>query len=280
MWAAREGRIPPPHDEQRRIKFATALNAEIKRLRKQNSDGKPASSLKGLAKALAAIDGRGSAAAVLDIIALPGQWDQFDCLDAAERLLIAGIVLPATTVFALVDSTLERTEKWMQESDRYLLRRVLMLCPFVDDPTAGIAKIRNVLDKRRLWAYELRELVTALGESRSDAAIDLLYELASDAQKFKQCEDNFINAVAALDTPRAREVLLGFVDPDIRAIALTRRPHREDVLVARLTELAQSRPEVDTRLRELCERDLPELNRHILSKVMDRLGTPEASSQI
>jgi hypothetical protein len=276
MWAARDGRTPVPGDDQRRTRFVAALNAEIKRLREQSPDGEPAARLKELAKALTAIDGRGSAAAVLDVIAMPGQWDQYTCLDAAERLLMAGVVLPATTAFALADSILERTEKWMQDSDKYLLRRILALSPFVDDPAAGIAKMRDVLGKRRLWGYELRELVTALGESRSDAAIDLLYELASDAQTFEQCEDNFINAVAALDTPRARELLLGFVDPDIRGIALTRRPHREDVLVVRLTELARRRSGVAKRLRELCERDLPELNRHILSKVMDRLGSPEA----
>lgn len=276
MWAAREVRVPPPADDQRRTRFATALKAEIRRLREQLQNGKPAAGLKELAKALAAVDAHGSAAEVLDVIAMPGEWDHYTRLDAAERLLMAGVVLPAATAFALVDSFLERTEKWMQDSDRYLLRRILALCPFVDDPAAGIAKMRDVLGKRRLWAYELRELVTALGESRSDAAIDLLYELASDAQTFEQCEDNFINAIAELDTPRARELLLGFVDQDIRGIVLTRRPHREDVLVARLTELAEHRPEAATRLRELCERDLPDLNRHVLSKVMDRIGTPEA----
>jgi hypothetical protein len=52
--------------------------------------------------------------------------------------------------------------------------------------------------------------------ARSDVAFDLLYELGSDTQTFEQCEDNFINALAALDTPRARELLLGFVDPEIR----------------------------------------------------------------
>lgn len=276
MWAAREGRTPPPGDDQRRTRFAAALDAEIKRLREQNQDGKPGAGLKELAKALAAIDGRGSASAVLDVIAMPGQWDQYTCLDAAERLLMAGVVLPATTAFALVDSIVERTEKWMQDSARYLLRRILALCPFVDDPAAGIAKMRDVLGKRRLPGYELRELVTALGESRSDAAVDLLYELASDASTFEQCEDKFINAFAALDAPRARELLLGFVDPDIRGIALTRRLYREDVLVARLAEQAQRKPEVAARLRNLCERNLPELNRHVLSKVMNWLGTPEA----
>jgi hypothetical protein len=253
MWAARDGRVPPAGNDQRRTLFASALNVEIRRLRGQLQDGMPAPGLKELAKALAAVDGRGSAVAVLDVVALPGQWDQYTRLEAAERLLMAGVVLPATTAFALVDSVLERTEKWMQESDRYVLRRVLALCPFVDDPKAGIAKMRDVLGKRRLWGYELRELITALGESRSDAAIDLLYELASVAQTFQQCEDNFINAFAALDTPRARELLLGFVDPDIRGIALTRPPRREDVLVTRLTELAQRSPEVTARLRVLCE---------------------------
>lgn len=275
IWAAREGRNVPPGDDQRRTRFVSALNAEIKRLRERNQDGKPIASLKDLAKALAAIDGRGSASDVLEVIAIPGQWDQYTCLDIAERLLMAGVVLPATTAFALLDSMVERTEKWMQDSDKYLLRRVLALCPFVDDPASGIAKMRDVLGKRKFRGYELRELITALGESRSDVVVDLLYELASELSTFEQCEDKFINAFAVLDTPRARELLLGFVDPDIRGIELT-RPHHEEVLVARLADLAQRNPQIAARLRSLCERDLPQRKRYVLSKVMSWLGTPEA----
>lgn len=275
MWASREGRVPTSANEHRRTRFAIALNDVIKRLQEQNQGEKPAAGLKDLARALAAIDGRNSAAAVLAVIAIPGQWDQYICLDAAERLLMAGIILPTATAFALVDSMLERTEKWMQDSDRHLLSRILALCPFVDNPAKGIAKIANVLGKRRLQGHELRELVTALGESRSIAAVDFLYELALDAQTFNDCEDNFINSFAALDTPRAQELLLGFVDPDIRGIVLTRRLQREDVLIARLTELAQHRPGMSKQLRVLCQRDLPEPIRQILSKVMGGLGTPE-----
>lgn len=276
IWTAREDRVPPPADDQRRTRFAAVLNAEIRRLQEQMQNGKQATGLKTLANALAAVDARGSAAAVLDVIAIPGKWDHYVCLDAAERLLMAGVVLPAAIAFDLVDSFLERTDRWMQDSDRIILCRILALCPFVDEPVAGIAKMRDVLGKRRLWGYELRELVTALGESRAVAAIDLLYELASDVQIFEHCEDNFINSIAALDTPRGRELLLGFVDPDIRGIALTGRTEHEEVLIARLAELAERRTDVATRLQELCERDLPDLNRHILSKVMDRIGTPEA----
>jgi NACHT conflict system protein len=179
--------------------------------------------------------------------------------------------------FGIVDSILARTEKYgMQDSDKYLFRRALALCAFVDDPAKGIAKMREAIEKRRLVAHELREIVTALGESRSDVAVDFLLELASNQQTVEQCEDNFFNALAALDTPRARDLLLGLIDPDLRGIALPRRPRREDVLVARITELARREPKVAMRLRELCERELPDLNRHVLSKVMDWLGTPEA----
>ena len=88
---------------------------------------------------------------------------------------------------------------------------------------------------------------------------------------------NLASSIAQVGKPEdMADLVLGFVDPDIRGIALTRRPHREDVLVARLTELLRRRPEATARLRELCERDLPELNRHVLSRVMDWLGTPEA----
>ena len=276
IWAAREGLVAPPTDEQRRIRFATALNAEIKRLRKSQQNGKTAAGVKVLAKALATIDAHGSAEVVLDAIATPGRWNQRVRLKAAERLLMAGVVLPAATAFALVDSFVEQTEVWMQDSERNLMSHILTLCPFVDDTAAGITKMREVLGVRQIWGHELREIITALGESHSDDAFDLLYEFATDPKIFRQCADVVINAFAALDTPRARELLLGFVDPDVRGIALIQRMYLEEMVVARITELAQRMPHVAEQLRELCERDLPELNRHILSRVMHELGTSEA----
>lgn len=276
MWVARAGQLPVPADNERRIRYAAALNAEIKCRREQGTEVKPADGLKKLANALATIDGRASAETVLDVIALPGQWDEYIRLDAAERLLMSGVVLPRSVAFALVESVVERAEKWMQESDRYLLSRFLALCAFVDNAAEGVAKIRDVIARTGLRGYQLRELVVALGESRCDTAVDLLYEIACDAQTFEQCEDNFINAFASLDTPRARELLVGFVDTDVGGIALTRPHQREDVLVTRVAELTGRAPKVAAHLMELCERDLPEPNRHILSKLMDRLGTPEA----
>jgi len=276
MRAAREDRISPPGDELRRVRFGAALKDEIRRLRDQNPDGEPAAGLKELAKALAAVDGRGSADVVIDVIALPGEWDQYTSLDAAERLMLAGVVLPTAAVFALVDSIIARTERWMQGSDSHLLCRSLALCPFIADPSAGVAKMRDVLIQRRLRGHELRELITALGESRSDAAVELLFELATDAQTLKQCEDDIVRAVASVDTPRARELLMGIVDPAVPGISLQGGYRSEAVMFAQFLELAGRSPEVAGRLLELCEYDLPEFNRHVLAKVMEGLGTPEA----
>ena len=144
-----------------RTRFAAALNAEIKRLRDAKDETR-VGAIKELAKALAAVDPHGSTATVIDILALPDRRGEYVRVDTAERLLVAGVVLPAATVFALADSILERTGKWMQDSDRYLLQRILALCPFADDPVAGISKVRDVLGQRRLYGHELRELVIAL----------------------------------------------------------------------------------------------------------------------
>lgn len=278
MWAAREGRTRPPRNPRRCKRFASALRVEIKRLRQQNEDedGMLIGDLQQLAAALAAIDGRGSAEVVLDAIATPREWGQHTCLNAAKRLLMAGVVLPATSAVALADSMLERKGQWMQDSEKGLLCEILALCPFVDDPVAGITKVRDVLRNLQLRGYMLRGIVTALGESRSATAIDILSELAADTDTFEQCDKELINAFSTLDTRRTRKLLLSLVDPDITGITLTTKLRHEHELVDRLAELTQRSPEAATRLQRLCNRDLPELNRQILSKVLGRIGTPEA----
>ncbi len=271
MWTAREGRSPSYDGYERRKRFSEALKAEIEQRKEQ--DKEQDAGIVRLATALATIDGYDSAEIVLEAIATPSRWEEYSCVVAAERLLIAGVVLPVETAIALIDSVLERTEHWMQDSDRYLLCRVLALLPLVDNPEAGIAKARSVVGSRRLRGNELHELVTSLGESRSDAAVDLLCELARDVHIFG---GTLVNALTALDTPRAREALLGCVDPDLPGVVLGDRSASDDVLVARLAELARRVLEVDRRLRELCELNLPENSRHVLSRVMCAIATPEA----
>ena len=275
MWAARAG-SPADGDEARRARLATALMATIGELRQASRAGDSSAGLGELAKALAAIDGVGSAAAVLDLIAMRQQWEEHACLEAAERLLMAGVVLPTTAAFAFVDGIVERMERWRTDSDGAFLCRVLAVCPFVEDPTEGVAKMREVLGKQRLRGYRLREIFAALGESRCDAAVDLVYELAADEHTFKACENEIIEGLAVLDTQRWRDLLLGFVDPHV-AMRLLGPVDHEDALVGRLADLAGRRAEIAVRLRELCEQDLPEPNRRLLSRVLGRLGSREGA---
>lgn len=61
----------------------------------------------------------------------------------------------------------------------------------------------------------------------------------------------------------------------MHSVTLARRLEREDLLIARLVELARRKSRPAARLRNLCELDLPEFNRHVLSRVMCELGTNE-----
>ena len=278
IWAARQNNLPSPPADARRDRFAAALKAKAAQLIEKSSEGKLVAGLLGLARALAILGGHGAAETALKILALKGQRDEYARLEAAEQILIAGVTLPTETALALIDSLLCQTGDWFSDSKRHLLSRILVLLPFVDDPAAGIARMRDVLGSGRLHASDWRDPVVALGQSRWDAATDLLAELASDASIFDQCQDSLVNALATLDTPRSRELLLGFVDPQAPSYTPTRKWHREEVLVEQLADLVRRRPEAATQLLRLCGSDAPDFSRNALSSVMAQLGTPESMS--
>ena len=118
MWAAREAPTPSLDGAERRGRFVAALQAEITRLREQSQDGTPARGLNELTRALAALDGRDSAETVLDVIAMCNRSAHSVCVDAAEHLLTAGVVLPADTTFALLNSIAAQTAQSMNESEK------------------------------------------------------------------------------------------------------------------------------------------------------------------
>ncbi len=101
--------------------------------------------LKELAKTLAALDGRGSADLVLEVMSLPGGGDGWQQASALESMLFAGAVLPAGPTFAILDSVLQQAQRYgPQDNERWLVNRFLRICPYVDTPARGIQKIRDV----------------------------------------------------------------------------------------------------------------------------------------
>jgi hypothetical protein len=92
-------------------------------------------------------------------------------------------------------------------------------------------------------------------------------------------EDSWFNAVAALDTPEARKLLLSFVDPDIAGLPFDTKIEREDIITARLVELTSRDEEVEQRLLALCSVELPPRKRALLARVLGGIGTEDAILQ-
>lgn len=158
-----------------------------------------------------------------------------------------------------------------------MVTRFLCVLPFVDVPAKGIEKVRQILSELRVPDYELRDVVEAVGHSRCDEALKFLREIATDEARAKQLGDAWINAVAAIDSPESRSLLLSFVDPDAPGLPAEVGLGRDDVLATRIGELAR-RDAIEQRLLQLCDAELPTAKRLVLSRVIGRLGTQEAVS--
>ena len=129
-----------------------------------------------------------------------------------------------------------------------------------------------------MYGHQLREVVEALGHSRCPEALAFLLELGSDKARAEQLGDAWINAVAAVDSPESRNLLLSFVDPDLLGMPGEFTFSRDDVLVARLVELAGRDQTIRQRLLRLCEAELEPAKRALLAKVVGQLGNLEAVS--
>ena len=154
--------------------------------------------------------------------------------------------------------------------------KALSLLPFVDQPTIGIRRIQEVVTSLKIRSYQLRDVATALGHSRCAEALGALQALVTDEANANLLGDAWINAVAALDTAESRQILLGLVDPEVPALSFAIKFDRQDVVAARLVELAPKEKTIERRLLDLCSTKLGEPRRSLLAKVIAELGTPEA----
>jgi hypothetical protein len=154
-----------------------------------------------------------------------------------------------------------------------MVTRFLCLLPFVDDPARGIEKIRELIPELRVRGYQLRDVVEAIGHCRCDGALQFLRELASDKVLAQQLGDAWIKAVAAVDTPESRNLLLSFVDPHLPGLPVAAEFGRDDVLVGRIVELIKRDKAVEQRVLQICETELPPMKRLLLARVVGQFGS-------
>ena len=231
--------------------------------------------LRELAKPLAALDARDSADVILQVAELPGQSDGWTRVALLETLIFAGVPLPESRTGIILEPVLSEFRRHgIHSNNGHLLTRLLCLLPFVDEPKLGIARMRELLAEFRVSWYDNRNLLFALAQCPVDAGLDLLCDIAaSNASLFEHGAKDWFDAVANSPITGAREIVLGFVDPNARVCTAERNlpEHALDTLATHLSRLASADPSSAARLTELSAGTLPPQRRAILAKTFARV---------
>jgi hypothetical protein len=276
IWEARSSREVKGFDEARRTLAIGYLRDHIRRLWQPES-GTPVEAsivwqLRDLVKTLAVLDGRNSSTIILDVLALPLQThgtDGWRICQTLEVLLFEGATLPNEKTLALITPVIDDfTSRWHSDNDLYLLGTSLSILPFFDDPRDGIAKLAERLDRIRVSLDGMRRVVTALGHSRCDDALDILMSIVQKNGLAQHIGRAWINAIAALDNAKARDILMSFIDPEVPEVPGTQDLGRDVSVPQRIAEVAVRHPDMKARILALCSAGLDHRKREVLSAVI------------
>jgi hypothetical protein len=287
MLEARAGRLESSFDENRRCRYANAIKQRIAAIKEQRSQSDNPDlfngRLKMLASVMAILDGRESHELVMEIMALPGQWDGYTRVEALKTLLLNGVRIKVDMAFKVLDPTINhilQSGQFHDQQNCFLLQQCLCLLPFLDPPSAGIARIKEVITATQFYSYNLREILAALGNSRCDEALDLLLELSTRHESgLKHIRSEWIDAIAALDTTKSRNLLMGFVDSDVEGFSKTGwhlEFHDCERIALYIAGIAREEPKIRERLYVLCAGQVSPEARILLAGVVSQLGSSEA----
>jgi hypothetical protein len=284
LWEARSGRSESRFNEDKRRRYSIVIQQRLSGIMEERSTSNKPDSFNGrakeLAKRIAILDGRHSPASVLDIMALPGEWDDWVRVEALEAILFNGGIVKADAIASVLNPVIERTQKRLwQQGEVWFLQRCLRILPFIEPPSTGISRIKEVVTATRVPNYELRELVIALGHSRCDDAVVFLLELPTiTGSGLKGLIGEWIDALAVLNTQESKQVLLGFVDKDTDHTIFEQDfdYHERERLVSQIVNMARTDQTVKERLYLLCGRQLSSKKRLLLGEVIRGLCTEEA----
>ena len=226
IWGARTGIRPSGFDAVRARQYAQAITRRIIALRQESSSAvEPhsyAGRIKTLAVLLAALDGRKSATFIIDALTPAGRWDAYARMNGIRALVVSGAILSLDSMLTVLDPAIEHTlsQGLYNDQNLSLLVDCLELLPFSDDPERAIARIEQVMGRFQFRPYQIRGLVTALGHTRSEAAVPFLLKLARGQGGVQNMEDEWIEALGRLNVPTARNVLLSFIDPQVQPVGV------------------------------------------------------------
>jgi hypothetical protein len=168
-----------------------------------------------------------------------------------------------------------RAHRWNPQ-ELSLMSHVVCIVLFTDDPSASIQRVRLLIEEKLLSTEGLPGLTKALGYSRCPVAVALLRELANDNGRIQHLGDDWVDAVARVDSKEARDLLMSFVDPTLAPLSRELIRHHDGRLVRRLAELAQRDATVQRRMFDLAKENIPASQATVLGKVLASLGTLDA----
>jgi hypothetical protein len=235
--------------------------------------------LKRLACALAKLDAKGSASLVISILKLPAKWDHWARVEGVKELVHGGVTLSFEDMSSVLDPAIEYlAAHGHQDQDLSLLINCLELLLMSDDPTKATARAERLMSGYSYRPYQFRELVTAAGHTRSPAALDFLLRAAKSASGLQNIEDVWIEALAKLDLPPAREALLSFVDPAIAPLGIAFKfdYRRAETYAATIAEWARADEPLRRRLYDLSKETLSKEQQSLLVAIYGQIGTDEA----
>ncbi len=284
VWARRSSEARPGFDEARVTRYGNAIRHRIGQLQAQLPPGDLTSPLigrmKGLAHALAVLDGKQSASLVLEVMQLPGRWDAHLRSSAIGALLMSGALLTLSSMRAVLDPAIENFFATVHHQDHEFstLFSCLELFPFSDDPEQAVAHVREVLARLKFKPHHIRYLIEALGHTRADAVVPLLIDFARDETAFPNMREVWVRAMGRLGTRSARRALLAFVDPEVPdgGMPLTIDYNVERVLVDAFAAWAGEDVELKSRFIQLASVSTSAERRHLLAGVLGVLGEEDA----
>ena len=201
-------------------------------------------------------------------------------MNGIKALLLSGASLTLASMLTVLDPAIEHllSQGLYRDQNLTVLTDCLELLPFSDDCAGAIARIEVVLSRFEHRPYQFRDLVVALGHSRSDAAVGFLLNLAHSNGGLQNMEDAWIEALGRLDLPSSRQALLSFVDPQILWIDVNIKfDHRNTQrLVAYIAEWARGDPALKRRLLELSEAALTPGQKQLLPAIYSELNSDDA----
>ncbi|MGO8841706.1 MAG: NACHT domain-containing protein [Methyloceanibacter sp.] len=284
IWAARDGKRPAGFDEARATQYGKAIKQRISELKEESTGAtKPAhytGRMKDLAVLLAVLDGRESADFVVETLTPPGQWDAYVRMNGIRALFMSGATLTLDSMLAVLDPAIEHTlsQGLYNHQNLSLLVDCLELLPFSDNPARAVARIEEAMARFQYRPYQFRDLVAAMGHTRSEAAVPFLLNLARGEGGLQNMDDTWIEALGRLNVPAARQALLSFIDPQIPwvGVNITFDYRNTERYAAYVGEWARQDPALKQRLISLSETTLTPAQRQLLPAIYRELGSDEA----